>query len=39
MPDLWQHRSGSAQQGAQVREALRRPLTEPERQGGRTQAE
>ncbi|HAF5680664.1 TPA: TIGR03751 family conjugal transfer lipoprotein [Salmonella enterica subsp. enterica serovar Muenchen] len=39
MPDLWQHRSGSAQQGAQVREALCRPLTEPERQGGRTQAE
>ncbi|HAF2162371.1 TPA: TIGR03751 family conjugal transfer lipoprotein [Salmonella enterica] len=39
MLDLWQHRSGSAQQGAQARDALRRPLTEPERQGDRTQAE
>ncbi|ECW0088116.1 TIGR03751 family conjugal transfer lipoprotein [Salmonella enterica subsp. enterica] len=37
MLDLWQHRSGSAQQGAQDREALRRPLTGPERQGDRTQ--
>ncbi|HFE7544001.1 TPA: TIGR03751 family conjugal transfer lipoprotein, partial [Salmonella enterica subsp. enterica serovar Newport] len=39
MLDLWQHRSGSAQQGAQAREALRRPLMGPERQGDRTQAE
>lgn len=39
MLDLWQHRSGSAQQGAQARDALRRSLTEPERQGDRTQAE
>ncbi|EAQ3014216.1 TIGR03751 family conjugal transfer lipoprotein [Salmonella enterica] len=39
MLDLWQHRSGSAQQGAQAREALHRPLTGQERQGNRTQAE
>lgn len=39
MMDLWQHRSGSAQQGTQARDALRRPLTGPERQGDRTQAE
>ncbi|EAS0616305.1 hypothetical protein E8Q24_29135, partial [Salmonella enterica subsp. enterica serovar Dahomey] len=26
MMDLWQHRSGNAQQGMQAREALRRPL-------------
>ncbi|EAB7739637.1 TIGR03751 family conjugal transfer lipoprotein [Salmonella enterica] len=39
MMDLWQHRSGSAQQGMQARDALRRPLTGPERQGDRPQAE
>ncbi|EDQ3855703.1 TIGR03751 family conjugal transfer lipoprotein [Salmonella enterica subsp. enterica] len=39
MLDLWQHRLGSAQQGTQARETLRRPLTGPERQGDRTQAE
>ncbi|EDI1751069.1 TIGR03751 family conjugal transfer lipoprotein [Salmonella enterica] len=39
MMDLWQHRSGSAQQGTLARDALRRPLTGPERQGDRTQAE
>ncbi|EBJ2068785.1 TIGR03751 family conjugal transfer lipoprotein [Salmonella enterica] len=39
MLDLWQHRSGSTQQGMQAREALRRPLTGQERQGERTQAE
>ncbi|EHK2736941.1 TIGR03751 family conjugal transfer lipoprotein [Salmonella enterica] len=39
MLDLWQHRLGSVQQGTQARETLRRPLTGPERQGDRTQAE
>ncbi|EAO0165304.1 TIGR03751 family conjugal transfer lipoprotein [Salmonella enterica] len=39
MMDLWQHRSGSVQQGTQARDALRRPLTGPERQGDRPQAE
>lgn len=39
MLGLWQHRSGSAQQGTQARDALRRPLTGPEGQGDLTQAE
>ncbi|EAN5736474.1 TIGR03751 family conjugal transfer lipoprotein [Salmonella enterica] len=39
MMDLWQQRSGSAQQGAQAREALRRPLTGTEQHGERSQAE
>ncbi|ECI0980959.1 TIGR03751 family conjugal transfer lipoprotein, partial [Salmonella enterica subsp. enterica serovar Newport] len=39
MMDLWQQRSGSAQQGMQAREALRRPLTGAEQHGERSQAE
>ncbi|EBX9117598.1 TIGR03751 family conjugal transfer lipoprotein, partial [Salmonella enterica subsp. enterica serovar Java] len=39
MMELWQHRSGSVQQGMQAREALRRPLTGKEQHGARSQAE